>query len=304
MISPLYALTEIPGLALLRRGKVRDVYDLGDRLLLVATDRVSAFDVVLSPAIPYKGAVLNTLSAWWFRQLTERGTRTHFLTDEPTEMPPEVARHAAALAGRVTLGLRARILPIECVVRGYLAGSAVAEYEKAGTISGVPAPRGLKPGDELPEPIFTPTTKAETGHDEPLTYAEVEDRVGRERARELRDRSIEVYCFGRARAKERGLVLVDTKYEWGEAPSGALLLCDEAMTPDSSRYWLAADVAAAAGTGRLPEPLDKQIVRNHLLGIKAWNRQPPAPPLPPEIVIETASRYLRLFRMLTGGPLA
>jgi phosphoribosylaminoimidazole-succinocarboxamide synthase len=299
MIPPLLTATDLPGLRLLRRGKVRDVYDLGREVLLVSTDRVSAFDVVLSPGIPYKGAVLNTLSAWWFRELAARGVKTHFLGDRPADMPPAVAAHADALAGRATLGRRARIVPVECVVRGYLAGSAAVEYRERGTINGELAPQGLRPGDALPEPLFTPTTKAETGHDEPLAFAEVEAQVGRERARDLRDRTLDVYRFAAARARERGLILVDTKLEWGEVDGGALILCDEALTPDSSRYWLAAEWAP----GTTPEPLDKQVVRNHLLGIKSWKRQPPAPPLPPEIVVETASRYLRLFKILTGAAL-
>lgn len=307
MIPPLLTATDLAGLTLLRRGKVRDVYDLGEHVLLVSTDRVSAFDVVLTPGIPYKGAVLNTLSAWWFRELAERGVKTHFLGDAPADMPPAAARHAEAIAGRATLGRRARIVPIECVVRGYLAGSAAAEYREKGTINGELAPQGLRPGDALPEPIFTPTTKEEAGHDQPLTAAELEAKVGRERARELRDRTLDVFRFASARARERGLILVDTKLEWGEAPpaaggrssDGDLILCDEALTPDSSRYWLASEWAP----GKSPEPLDKQVVRNHLLGITSWKKQPPAPPLPPEIVIETASRYLRLFKILTGAPL-
>jgi phosphoribosylaminoimidazole-succinocarboxamide synthase len=299
MIPPLVTTTDLGGLRLARRGKVRDVYDLGEHVLLVSTDRVSAFDVVLSPGIPYKGAVLNTLSAWWFEALREAGVRSHFVTDRVRDMPPEVAGHGAVLAARATLGRRAKIVPIECVVRGYLAGSAAAEYKKSGTIQGEPAPKGLRGGDALPEPIFTPTTKAETGHDEPLTFAEVEAQVGRERAQELRSRTLEVYRFAAARARERGLILVDTKLEWGEAAGGELILCDEALTPDSSRYWLAAEWEP----GKPPEPLDKQVVRNHLLGISSWNRQPPAPPLPPEIVVETASRYLRLFKLLTGRAL-
>ncbi len=298
-IPPLLPAADLPGLPLLRRGKVRDVYDLGDRLLLVSTDRVSAFDIVLDPAIPYKGAVLNRLSAYWFRALAREGVPTHFVTDRASEMPPEVAAHAARIEGRATLGVRAQIVPIECVVRGYLAGSAVEEYRRSGTIGGERAPAGLRPGDELPEPLFTPTTKAETGHDEPLSFREVEERVGTARAAELRDRSIALYKLARARARERGLLLVDTKLEWGEGPGGALILCDEAFTPDGSRYWLAADWAP----GRTPDPLDKQVVRIWLFSVPGWKKEPPAPPLPPEIVIETASRYLRLYRMLTGEDL-
>jgi phosphoribosylaminoimidazole-succinocarboxamide synthase len=300
MIPPILASTDLAGLALARRGKVRDVYDLGEHVLLVSTDRVSAFDIVLSPAIPYKGAVLNRLSAWWFRRLEAAGVRTHFVTDRSAEMPPAVAGHAALIEGRATLGRKAKIVPIECVVRGYLAGSAVADYERTGRIQGERVPSGLAPGDELPEPLFTPTTKAETGHDVPLTFAEVESLAGLELARALRERSLEVYRLARAQARERGLILVDTKLEWGEGPGGELILCDEALTPDSSRYWLASDW----GKKKPPEPLDKQVIRNHLLSVPGWKKEPPAPPLPPEIVIETASRYLRLYRMLTGEGLA
>jgi phosphoribosylaminoimidazole-succinocarboxamide synthase len=299
MIPPLLPALDMSPLRLARRGKVRDVYELGEQLLLVSTDRVSAFDVVLAPAIPYKGAVLNTLSAWWFAELERAGFATHFVSADPTTMPEVVARHAAALAGRATVGVRCSIVPFECVVRGFLTGSVVSEYKASGTIGGEKAPPGLKPGDALPEPFFTPTTKADAGHDEPVTFAELTDRVGRETAQLLREQTIAVFRHASGVAKERGLVLVDTKLEWGRDSRGALVLCDEALTPDSSRYWLASEWKP----GTTPEPLDKQVVRNHLLAIKSWDRKPPAPALPPEVVIETASRYLRLFRTLTGSAL-
>lgn len=297
-IPPLVPRTDLDGLALLHRGKVRDVYDLGDRLLLVATDRVSAFDCVLAPAIPYKGAVLTALSAWWFAALGEAGLHTHFLTADLREMPAEVRRHEERIVGRATLCRKLEVVPVECVVRGYLAGSAVQAYRETGALFGVRLPAGLRAGDELPSPCFTPTTKAAVGHDQPLAPAELEASVGAALAQQLTEIAVRVYRLGRERAAARGLLLVDTKVEIGRDPDGVLAVCDEVLTPDSSRYW----EAAAWGPGLVPEPLDKQVVRNHLLA-QPWDRTPPAPSLPPAVVVETARRYLRLYRMLTGAGL-
>ncbi len=280
------------GLHVWKRGKVRDIYEVArNRLLLVATDRVSAFDVVLPTRIPYKGAVLNRLSAFWFRRFA--GTfESHFVTDRLAEMPPDVIEHLAAYArgvrggcpplevhalerpgleGRAMLCRRARVVPVECVVRGYLAGSAAAEYAATGTIGGTKARAGLGVADELPEALFTPTTKAEHGHDEPIGMAEVEaiaERTapgrGKALAEELRDRSLALYAAARAHARERGLIICDTKLEWGlDEETGDLLVCDELLTPDSSRYWL----AEAYRPGVAQAPLDKQIVRDYLIGI-------------------------------------
>jgi len=291
--------TDLAGLTLLHRGKVRDVYAVdGERLLLVATDRVSAFDFVLDPAIPYKGAVLASISAWWFRALAGEAP-THFLTDDVDAMPEAVRAHAALIRGRATLCKRAAIVPFECVVRGYLAGSAVAEYARTGRVQGEEVGPGLTPGSALPEPIFTPTTKAAAGHDEPLTKAELDARIGREAAQELAARSKALFRRASEIARARGLILVDTKLEWGRDASGALLLCDEAFTPDSSRYWRADEWREGE---KPPESLDKQVVRNWLLHESGWK---PAsgdapPPLAPEVVIETARRYLRVHEMLVG----
>jgi phosphoribosylaminoimidazole-succinocarboxamide synthase len=298
MIPPLFPATDLPGLKLVKRGKVRDIYDVGEHLLLVSTDRVSAFDVVLPTAIPYKGAVLNRLSAFWFRLLAD-AFPNHFVTDRIEEMPGEVRAHREVLEGRAMLVRRVKVVPIECVVRGYIAGSVVSEYQAKATIGGVAVPRGLRVSDQLPVPVFTPTTKAETGHDEPLSMAEVETRVGRARAQELAERSRALYRAGRDHAADRGLILCDTKFEWGEAPDGRLLLADEVLTPDSSRYW----VLDAYQPGRPQDPLDKQLVRNWLLDL-GWDKSPPAPALPPEVVADTTTRYLRLFRLLTGEGLA
>jgi phosphoribosylaminoimidazole-succinocarboxamide synthase len=303
-IPPCVPRTDLEGLALIRRGKVRDVYALDERrLLLVASDRVSAFDWVLDPAIPYKGAVLTAISAWWFRALAAEAP-AHFLTDDVDAMPEAARRHAALIRGRATLCRRARIVPFECVVRGRLAGSAVAEYERTGKVYGEEVGPGLAPGAAFAEPLFTPTTKALAGHDEPVPLARIEAEVGAERARELKERSVALFRAAAARALERGLVLVDTKLEWGIDEAGALLVCDEAFTPDSSRYWRAEEVAAAAGRA-LPAPLDKQVVRDWLLRESGWDVRSAAapPPLPPGTVIETARRYLALHEALTGRPL-
>jgi phosphoribosylaminoimidazole-succinocarboxamide synthase len=302
VIPPLLPRTDLDGLTLLRRGKVRDVYEVdAERLLLVSSDRVSAFDFVLEPAIPYKGAVLNAISSWWFRTLGERRARSHFATDRVDEMPEAARRHAATIAGRAVLCRRAKIVPYECVARGYLTGSVVKEYAAAGTIYGEKVGAGLKPGDRLPEPLFTPTTKAESGHDEPVTLAAMEKDLGAARARELAAKTLELFAEASRIAAERGLLLVDTKLEWGLDASGALLLCDEVFTPDSSRYWLADEWKP----GRPPESLDKQVVRNYLTHESGWDQKSGAapPPLPPHIVVETSRRYLRLHKLITGAEL-
>ena len=300
-MPPLLPTTELPGLKLLRRGKVRDVYEVdAARLLLVSSDRVSAFDFVLDPAIPYKGAVLNSISAWWFARLAGR-VPAHLLTARVDEMPEAVRRHAGVIAGRAALCRRARIIPYECVARGYLAGSAVKEYQRSGTVYGEAVGPGLQPGDRLPEPIFTPTTKAEAGHDEPVTMAEMARDIGADRAEELKAKTLELLAEASRIALERGLILVDTKLEWGLDDAGKLTLCDEVFTPDSSRFWPADEWKP----GTQPEPLDKQVVRNYLLKESGWDPASGArpPPLPPHIVVETARRYLKLHKIITGGEL-
>lgn len=299
--------TELP-LPLYARGKVRDIYRLGpagssdaswldDRLLMVATDRLSAFDHVLPTPIPDKGQVLTRLSAFWFAE-TRHIVPNHFLSlDLPAARSPSEARALQALRGRAMVVRQARRVDVECVVRGYLAGSAWEEYQSAGTVAGLPVSAGMAMGVPFPEPIFTPATKAATGHDENITFEHLEAIVGGDLARRLRTTSVELYRFAHAHAERCGLILADTKFEFGLLPDGTLLLIDEALTPDSSRYW----DARAHHEGRYV-PFDKQFVRDYLMHIN-WNREPPAPALPPDIVAATAERYREVYRRLVGVPL-
>jgi phosphoribosylaminoimidazole-succinocarboxamide synthase len=275
--------------ARLRRGKVRDVYDLGDTVLLVASDRLSAFDVVLPTPIPDKGIVLTQLSAFWFGKTADL-IENHMLSADPYPDDP-------ALRGRAMLCRKAERLDVECVARGYLAGSAWAEYRRAGTIGGQPAPAGLRESAELPEPLFTPTTKAETGHDLPLSYAEVEALVGRELAARLREVTLNVYAWARAFARERGIVIADTKLELGLV-DGELIVIDELLTPDSSRFWPADQYRV----GQSQAGFDKQYLRD-ALEASGWDKQPPAPELPPEVVARTAEKYREAYRRLVGADL-
>lgn len=279
------------------RGKVRDTYDLGDRLLIVATDRISAFDVVLPNGIPDKGAVLTQLSAFWFEKI-EPVVPTHLIRladgttadDLPFALPPE-------LVGRAMIVRKARRVDVECVVRGYLAGSAWAEYRRTGRVCGIPLPEGLREAEQLPEPIFTPTTKAETGHDQPITYAELVQMVGPDAANVLKLRSLAVYRFAWQYALERGIIIADTKFEFGWH-DGELILIDEVLTPDSSRFWPLEGYEPGHGQ----PSYDKQPVRDWLEAT-GWDKQPPAPSLPPEVVADTAARYRRAFTLLTGREL-
>jgi phosphoribosylaminoimidazole-succinocarboxamide synthase len=275
--------------AKLRRGKVRDVYDLGDKVLLVASDRLSAFDVVLPTPIPDKGAVLTQLSAFWFGKTADL-IENHMLSADPYPADP-------ALRGRAMLCRKAERLDVECVARGYLAGSAWAEYRRAGTIGGQPAPAGLRESAELPEPLFTPTTKAETGHDLPMSYTEVEALVGRELAARLREVTLNVYAWARAFARERGIVIADTKLELGLV-DGELIVIDELLTPDSSRFWPADQYRV----GQSQASFDKQYLRD-FLEASGWDKQPPAPELPPEVVAHTAEKYREAYRRLVGADL-
>ena len=279
------------------QGKVRDTYDLGDRLLIVATDRVSAFDVVLPNGIPEKGRVLTQLSAFWFARV-DAVVPTHFIrladgtaADElPFTLPPE-------LMGRSMIVHKAERVDVECVVRGYLAGSGWADYQKSGRVCGIRLPEGLEESQELPEPIFTPTTKAETGHDEPLTYDELVGIVGPDAANVLRLRSLAIYRYAWQYAFERGIIIADTKFEFGYW-NGELILIDEVLTPDSSRFWPADQYRP----GRGQPSFDKQGVRDWLTA-SGWNKQPPAPHLPPEVIAETTERYREAYRRLTGEEL-
>ncbi len=278
------------------RGKVRDVYDLGDRLLIVATDRLSAFDVVLPTGIPDKGRVLSSLSAFWFDHL--RGlVRTHFLTADVDAFPPHLREHRALLDGRGMIVRKLRRVDIECVVRGYLAGSAAKEYGATGGVGGVSLPPGLRPGSRLPEPLFTPATKAASGHDENITEEQMAGIVGGPLTRRLREASLAIYREAAHRAERCGLVLADTKFEFG-LDGDDLVLIDEALTPDSSRFWDAGAYAEAGST----ESYDKQAVRDYLERT-GWDKRPPAPSLPPGVVEATRARYLEAYRRLTGRPL-
>ena len=291
-------------LRLLRQGKVRDVYEAGpDRLLLIATDRVSAFDVVMREAVPHKGAVLTQLTAWWLRRL-DGEVEHHMLTadaDEIIAAVPALGAHRDAIAGRAMLSRRAEVFPIECVIRGYLAGSAWKEYRSHGTLAGEPLPPGLEESAKLDPPLFSPATKAETGHDENITRAHAGEIVGPGRIAELERLTRLVYERGRAHAESRGIIIADTKLEFGEA-DGRVILVDEVLTPDSSRFW----PADRYEEGAAPPSLDKQPLRDHLERERVagrWNGDPPPPPLPTEVIDSMSRRYLEIFQRLTGEPL-
>jgi phosphoribosylaminoimidazole-succinocarboxamide synthase len=292
-------------LPLVRRGKVREVYDAGpDALLLVASDRVSAFDVVMNEAVPLKGAVLTQLSAFWFRRL-ERAAPSHFITanaDEIVARLPALAPHRDQVTGRAMLVRRTEPVPFECVVRGYLSGSAWQEYRAQGTLAGEALPRGLLESSRLDPALFSPATKAESGHDVNVPYAAVEQALGEDVARRLRSLSFAVYTAGRDYAAGRGIIIADTKFEFGHTPDGNLLLIDEVLTPDSSRFW-PADRYAPGGT---QPSFDKQPLRDYLATLKQagkWNGEAPPPPLPPEVIAATSARYLEAYRRLTGHAL-
>ena len=294
--------TQFDGLTPFRRGKVRDLYEVGDDLLIVATDRISAFDYVLASGIPDKGAVLNQLSAFWFGMMAPI-VPNHVVATDPQAYPAAARRHAGVLRGRSMLVRRTRPLAIECVVRGYLSGSGWKEYQKTGRVCGIALPAGLRESDRLPAPIFTPSTKAESGHDINITEAEAGEIVGTARIAALRDLSIAVYTRGARHAETRGIIVADTKFEFGvvEAPGigEQLILIDEVLTPDSSRFWPAAQYSPGGGQ----PSYDKQYVRDYLEQI-GWNKQPPAPALPPDVVAKTRDKYVDAFRQLTGQELA
>ncbi len=293
--------TRLSPLSLHRTGKVRDVYEVGNDLLIVATDRISAFDYVLASGIPDKGKVLNQLSAFWFG-VTADQVPNHVISTAPDEYPEAARVHAAVLRGRSMLVRRTVPVPIECVVRGYLAGSGWTEYQTQGTICGIRLPAGLREADRLPEPIFTPATKAESGHDLNISEDEAGRLVGRELIARLREVSLALYARGVAHAEPRGIILADTKFEFGVVRDGAgpeqVLLIDEVMTPDSSRFW-PRDTYRPGGS---QPSFDKQYVRDYLLQIR-WNKQPPVPGLPDEVVTRTREKYLEAYRRLTGREL-
>jgi phosphoribosylaminoimidazole-succinocarboxamide synthase len=289
--------TNLEGLPV-RRGKVRDVYDLGDRLLIVATDRISAYDVIMPTPIPDKGRLLTGLSLWWFDFLADI-TPNHLVTADAARMPPPASAHADILRGRSMLCRKAKVFPVECVVRGYLAGSGWKEYGASGTVCGVKLPAGLKQCGALPEPIFTPATKAETGHDENISFEKSCEIIGRDAAATLRNRSIAIYKKAAAYALTRGIIIADTKFEWGSA-DGRIILVDEVLTPDSSRFW----PADGYGPGRDQPSFDKQFLRNWLDTLKDWKRTPPGPVLPADIVASTRAKYVEAYERLTGKKFA
>jgi len=289
--------TDFPDLKLYASGKVRDLYQVdGDHLLLVATDRISAFDYVLATGIPQKGRVLTQLSLFWFDFLKDI-VPNHLTTADVHKYPRELQKYAAQLHGRSMLVVRADMIAVECVVRGYLAGSGWKEYKAAGTVCGIELPAGLRESDKLPQPVFTPAIKATTGHDENISFEHMVTLVGRDLSEKLREVSLRVYLAAADYAEKRGIIIADTKFEFGRTP-GELVLADEVLTPDSSRFW----PKERYQPGGPQDSFDKQYVRDYLEAIK-WNKQPPAPALPPEVAARTSGKYVEAYTQLTGHAL-
>jgi phosphoribosylaminoimidazole-succinocarboxamide synthase len=289
--------TNFPDLELYASGKVRDVYRLGqEHLLFVATDRISAFDCVLASGIPHKGRVLTQISLFWFQFLGGL-VPNHLVTADVDQYPAPVRKYADQLQGRSMMVVRGDMVPVECVVRGYLSGSAWKEYKASGRVCGIGLPAGLQESDPLPEPIFTPATKAVTGHDENISFEQMARLVGSELSGRLRDLSLQIYGKAAAYARQKGIIIADTKFEFGSTPAG-LTLADEVLTPDSSRFW----PAEKYQPGRAQDSFDKQYVRDYLEEIR-WNKQPPAPALPPEVARKTSEKYVEAYRWLTGREL-
>ena len=289
-------IVDLPGIKKLRSGKVREVFDLGETLLFVVTDRLSAFDVILPDPIPQKGAVLNQLSAFWFRRFHE--IDNHFVTADFAEFPKELQPFGNQLAGRSMIVRKTKPLTVECVVRGYLAGSGWKEYQKSQSVCGIELPPGLRLASQLPEPIFTPSTKADEGHDENIDMKECARILGDEMANRVRDLSLDIYSRGRDHAAQRGIIVADTKFEFGTV-DGKLMLIDECLTPDSSRFWPADQYVV----GQNPPSYDKQFVRDYLETLD-WDKSPPAPKLPAEVIEKTTAKYIEAFKNLTGEALA
>jgi phosphoribosylaminoimidazole-succinocarboxamide synthase len=289
--------TEFPNLQLHASGKVRDVYRIdSNRLLFVATDRISAFDYILATGIPHKGRVLTQISLFWFEFLKDV-VPNHLITADVQDYPAEIQGYAEQLAGRSMLVMNAEMFPVECVVRGYISGSAWKEYKADGKVCGIELPKGLRESDQLPEPIFTPATKATTGHDENVPFDEMARLVGGELSEQLRDLTLKVYKKAADYARTKGIIIADTKFEFGRTPKG-VTLADEVLTPDSSRFWPADRYAP----GRAQDSYDKQYVRDYLEEIR-WNKQPPAPALPAEVARKTSEKYLEAYQRLTGRAL-
>lgn len=292
--TPVVTQTELAGVSLLRRGKVRDIYDLDDRLLIVATDRISAFDCVLPNGIPWKGRVLTQISRFWFGRL-ESTVRNHLISTEVEAFPEELQQHRQQLEGRAMLCRRAERIDVECVVRGYLIGSGWRDYRDTGAVCGIELPEGLEMASRLPAPIFTPASKSDDGHDENIAFDEMASRIGRETAQRLRDLSLRIYSEAAEYAESRGIIIADTKFEFGLA-GGELLLIDEVLTPDSSRFW-PADLFAP---GKGQPSFDKQFVRDWL-DTTGWDKESDPPPLPDDIVAKTREKYVEAYERLVGS---
>jgi phosphoribosylaminoimidazole-succinocarboxamide synthase len=290
--------TEFKEIPVLHRGKVRDIYDLGKHLLIVATDRISAFDVILPNGIPHKGRVLNQISAYWFKTLED--IVAHHMVSTQLEGFPQIPKNLAdSLRGRAMVVKKARPLPVECIVRGYLSGSGWNEYQDKGSVSGIPLPAGLKESGKLPAPLFTPSTKAEVGvHDENIDFSKVVQKLGEKWADEARSASLRLYQKAAAMAEKKGIIIADTKFEFGLDKAEKLVLIDEALTPDSSRFW----PTDGYSPGGAQKSFDKQFVRDYLLSIR-WDKKPPAPNLPEEVIQKTSEKYIEAYERLTGKKL-
>ncbi len=293
MVEEAVLTVALPGFPKPKSGKVREIYDLGDRLLIVATDRVSAFDSIMPNGIPDKGKILTQISLFWF-DFTKNIIENHLLTADVSRYPENLKKQGALLEKRSMIGKKAKVIPVECVVRGYLSGSGWSEYQKTGSICGVKLPSGLKESDKLPAPIFTPTTKAESGHDLPITEREVVDLVGADTAKFVKEKTIAIYKAAADYADKKGIIIADTKFEFGFYDNHIILI-DEILTPDSSRFW-PKDTYKPGGA---QFSFDKQFVRDYLVSIK-WDKEPPAPKLPEEVVKKTRDKYMEAFRRLTG----
>lgn len=295
MMEPILK-TNFPNLKLKNRGKVRDIYDLGNVLLFVATDRISAFDVVMHEPIPYKGIILTQISKFWLTN-TKHIVPNHFITDDVTNYPDECKEYSETLRGRSMLVRKCKPLPIEAIVRGYIAGSGWKEYKKSGTICGIPLPEGLVEFQKLPEPIFTPSTKAEVGHDENVDFEYAKNILGTELAEKVRDISLNLFNFASNYLESRNLILADTKFEFGIDENGELILIDEVLTPDSSRFWLKEDYAP----GKPQYNFDKQVLRDYLESLN-WNKVPPPPHLPEAIIKQIVEKYKEAYQRIIGKP--
>ena len=285
---------DLPGLTKLKSGKVREIFDLGDSCLFVATDRISAFDCVMPNGVPRKGQVLTQLSHFWFDQIAHI-VPNHRLAKAEEPLPAKLKPFEAQIAGRSMIVKKAKPLAVECVVRGYLAGSGWKEYKTSQTVCGLKLPPGLQDSSELPKPIFTPSTKAETGHDENIDFDTAARIAGRDVAERVRDISLKIYSFAREYARQRGIIIADTKFEFGTMPDGSIILIDEVLTPDSSRFWPADQYAP----GKSQPSFDKQFVRDYLETLH-WNKTPPAPALPPHIIEKTTAKYVDAYERITG----